>query len=127
LEKSWIVRTNDFKVSPIVGSVEICNQRELVVQAIKKLGLFWGIGIVCILIPVMHFFLVPTFLILGVVLAARTLKFKHRMKAATYDCPECKKKNIIKELWFKDDEHIRCEHCSVQLFVTDQILSASII
>jgi len=118
METKWIVRTNDFKEKPLNAEVIRCLRPELVLRATKKLFTFWGIALLSVLIPVLHFFLVPTFLFLGLFFGFRTLGYKFTIEDGSFVCPECSKNNPIKDLWFGDEARLRCEHCGIQTVIT---------
>src|SRR5512140_1627824 len=40
-------------------------------RALKSLGIFWGLAVVSVLVPIAHFVLVPGFFVLGIVLFVR--------------------------------------------------------
>jgi len=65
------------------------SDKEQNMRALKALLKFWGIALVCVLIPVAHFLLVPLFFIMGVVKAA---KLRHQAQDgldAQGQCPAC--------------------------------------
>ncbi len=59
-------------------------------RGLKTLALFWAIAIVCVLIPIAHFFLVPGFLIGGIVAAKRRWERAREGIEANGSCPVCK-------------------------------------
>ncbi|MBC7692325.1 MAG: hypothetical protein H7222_11225 [Methylotenera sp.] len=84
------IRSQTDEVS--IGSVqlEIWDQKERMRRALKLLALLWGIGIFCVILPLVHFFLVPSFLIAGPI-AASIVYAKDRMILGGKGlCPHCK-------------------------------------
>ena len=65
------------------------SEHEQKVRSIKSLLGLWGIGAICILIPVAHFILVPAFLVGGVVVASRRWKTAEEGLDAEGVCPAC--------------------------------------
>src|SRR6185503_7590772 len=47
-------------------------------RALLGLGTFWGIAILCVFIPIAHFVLVPSFLIIGIVVGVRRVRALRR-------------------------------------------------
>ncbi len=119
---AWIVRTNAFKATPLEATVVQCLRGELVSKAIKTLFSFWGIAVLCVFIPVLHFFLVPLFLIIGIFFSIRTLKYKFTIRVGSFLCPECSKHNSIKNLWFAAEARFRCAHCAAQIVIDQKVL-----
>jgi hypothetical protein len=50
---------------------------------------WWGVAVVCVFIPVAHFFLVPGFLVVGLVTLVRRLRTSDVVVAAHGSCPDC--------------------------------------
>ncbi len=65
----------------------VYTQQELMVRAWKALGLFWGLAVITVFIPIAHFFLVPGFLIAGPVVAYSRYRAKDTMERANGKCP----------------------------------------
>lgn len=66
------------------------TSNQQLVNAIKKLLLFWLAAAFCILIPFLHFILVPLFVILGIVGFLKTIKVSGKIIKGHTDCPYCK-------------------------------------
>ncbi|MBC7466631.1 MAG: hypothetical protein H7256_11625 [Bdellovibrio sp.] len=64
------------------------NQR--LVNAFKKLLLFWLAAAFSVLIPALHFLLVPLFFILGIVAFSKTIKLNGKVIKGQTECPYCK-------------------------------------
>ena len=58
-------------------------------NTLTKLGTFWGIGLLCVFLPVAHFFLVPLFFCLGLYFAARAAQAKEVVVSGSVPCPGC--------------------------------------
>jgi len=58
-------------------------------RAFLGLGFAWLLAIVCVFIPVAHFFLVPGFLCLGAYLFVSRLRVRSSVKQAHGTCPDC--------------------------------------
>lgn len=58
-------------------------------RAALGFGMFLGIAILCVFIPIAHFVLVPGFLIAGIVFAAMRLREAATVVEVTGVCPRC--------------------------------------
>lgn len=114
---NWIVRANDFKQNPINGTAEVCSKKTLLIQALKKVGLFLGLAVASLFIPLLHFILVPAFLLLGALAFKNQMSNTHHFKLATYPCPTCGKANSISDLYFHEDAKLGCTSCSARLAI----------
>jgi hypothetical protein len=83
-------------------------------QAGKWGGLFFGGAIFCFFLPVVHFFLVPLFLVLSPVMAWRAYFRPYYCPPTTFACPDCGKamrgENRYVELPYK----INCYECGAR-------------
>jgi hypothetical protein len=58
-------------------------------RALKAGGLFWAIAAGCVFIPGLHFVLVPSFLVIGVVTGLRHLRDQEIVSGVRGACPRC--------------------------------------
>jgi hypothetical protein len=58
-------------------------------RALTALGICWGAAIPCIFIPLAHFFLVPTLVTTGIVLAVLRSREAIRLLGVRGRCPRC--------------------------------------
>lgn len=114
---NWVLRTNDFKFFPFAGESIACTKNDLVLQSLKKLSLFWGIGFLCVFIPMLHFFLVPGFIIAGIYSFLKQYKNTHHLLAGSFRCPSCDETSEVKNLYFHEDSKISCSNCARQLTI----------
>ena len=75
------------------GSVhlQIWDQKERMKRALRLLALCWGIGLFCVILPLVHFFLVPSFLIAGPICASIVYAKDRMILGGKGTCPHCKK------------------------------------
>jgi len=85
-----VADVSDERTSPGELTVKIYSSTDKTFQAIKRLGFFWLIAVASVLIPVLHFVLVPLFLVLGVFFAVRTYRSEGAVLRGTTTCPHCK-------------------------------------
>ena len=115
----WTLRTNDLKRELLVADILVCQKKYKINLGLKKLALFWGLAIVSIFIPVLHFVLVPAFLITGVVSFFNQFKHTHLINKGEYVCPSCKRDFQIKNIYFSDGHRLNCELCQTQLVIEE--------
>jgi hypothetical protein len=81
-------------------------------RAGKTLALMWGLAIVSILVPGLHFILVPGFLIAGPVLAFTVVRQRSVVLGGEGTCPACGELVPISrgvEEWPQTDVCMRCQ------------------
>jgi len=84
-------------------------------RAARMLGILWAIALVAAFIPILHFFLVPLFLLLGIALSIMTWLEKAFVEGGEIPCPNCGKTISLEkcaESWPKTQ---RCPGCFVTL------------
>src|SRR2546429_8320731 len=76
---------------PTSGTVTIreFNRDERVRRALAGLGKWWGVAVLCVLIPVAHFVLVPSFLAYGAWQFFQRLGTVDPVIDARGTCPDC--------------------------------------
>jgi len=65
------------------------TKQEQKVRALQALAMFWLIALICVLIPIAHFILVPGFLIGGIIVAKRRWNRDMEGIDANGSCPAC--------------------------------------
>ena len=58
-------------------------------RALAGLGLFWGLALGGLFIPVAHFVLVPSFLTAGIIVAVKRVREDRRLVLVRGPCPRC--------------------------------------
>ena len=71
--------------------MQVWNRDERMKRALKALGLSWGIALLCILIPILHFVLVPLGLIAGPIIAYAIYFKESIILGGEAPCPQCGK------------------------------------
>jgi len=69
--------------------VVVFSPQEQKMRALISLLIFWAIAVICIMIPLGHFVLVPGFLIGGVIIASKRWKAVEEARDAAGSCPSC--------------------------------------
>ncbi len=79
--------------------------------AAKKAGLFFGLALASLFIPVLHFVLVPTFLVVAFYMGYKSMKTKWTLHLPEKrNCVSCSQP--LKPVYFlNDDRRVACDHC----------------
>jgi len=81
-------------------------------RTLTGLGMFWGLGLASVFIPVAHFVLVPTFVAAGIVMAVKRAREDRRLLLVRGACPRC---GAVQELRpggrFVDGRSFDCPKC----------------
>lgn len=80
-------------------------------RALKFLGTCWGIGLFSVILPLIHFVLVPGMLILGLVGFVRISAQENLILGGEGVCPECAKPFRIAKATYRFPMDELCEHC----------------
>ena len=81
-------------------------------RTLGGLGMFWGLGLVSVFIPVAHFVLVPTFVIGGIVMAIKRAGEDRRLLWVRGACPRCGAQQDLKPGGrFADGRTFDCPSC----------------
>jgi hypothetical protein len=106
-----IVAQSSQKAASGFARIQTLGPSRRVQNALRQLGLYWGIGLFCVLFPLLHFILVPFFLILGVFLAARAGAVDRAVVDSSIACPECGKPFQLKTALARWPLNEVCQSC----------------
>lgn len=112
------IKTNDFKAAEFTGKISEPSKADRLKESLKKMFIFWGLSIASVFIPVLHFFLVPLFLLMGIGFFFFQMKQTHVMENLKFNCPSCGQENKIIKMYFKDSHRFRCQSCSTQIILS---------
>jgi hypothetical protein len=86
--------------STTLGTVQVRIYKKIdrIKRALKSLGIFWAFAIFSILVPILHFILVPTFFCIGLYLVFRSSQLQLEILNGCILCPNCKKQIQIKPI-----------------------------
>lgn len=75
------------------GTVQIItwSKQERTRRGLKMLGWCWGVGLFCIILPLIHFVAVPALFFAGIFMFFRQANEETLVLGGTGNCPECKK------------------------------------
>lgn len=81
-------------------------------RTLAGLGMFWGLALGSVFIPVAHFVLVPTFVVGGIVMAVKRAREDRRLLRVRGACPRC---GTVQDLQpggrFVDGRSFDCPKC----------------
>jgi hypothetical protein len=120
IEKKVVVKTRDGKSSPGKVYIQSWTKSERLKRSFKFWGFIWLLALISVFLPGAHFFLVPTFLIAGPIVARYIFKQESMVTGGETICPQCSKPLPIAkgpDIWPLDD---LCSLC--QTHVTLSIL-----
>ncbi|MBI5451628.1 MAG: hypothetical protein HY940_09765 [Gammaproteobacteria bacterium] len=84
------------------GEAEACLQltrfepRERLQRAVRMLGICWGLALAAVFVPIVHFILVPGFLVAGVVMAIRRYRQPTEPNGLHGQCPGCQRAVVLR-------------------------------
>lgn len=96
--------------------VEI-SKRERLLNAAKKFGIWFGIAVAAVFIPIFHFVLVPVLLLAAAVMGMKAYKNRFEVRLLDHGpCIACGKP--MQEVFLLGAElQFDCNHCYAQYFV----------
>lgn len=81
-------------------------------RALAALGMFWGLAVVAVFLPVVHFVLVPSLLAAGVIVAALRLREHRRVLGVEGACPRCGVVQVFTAAGrLRRDQTLDCPRC----------------
>ena len=82
------------------------------IRAVKTLGACWGLALVAVFLPLLHWVLVPGLLVLGPALAYARLHEADTLTRAEGHCPACAATQVftLGQRW-RERTVLRCEAC----------------
>lgn len=107
-----LANVNDERRSEGYVEIHLFSKSEKITQAFKKLGLFWGISALSILIPVFHFVTVPLFFSLGIYFFWRSSQSEGKTLQGTTTCPHCQAPIVIKPAELQWPLTEICQNCA---------------
>jgi hypothetical protein len=112
---------NVFGSAPVPATARVLRQTpsERMTRVLSALGICWGIAAVTAFMPVAHFILVPTFLLLGIGLAVIRSREDVRLLGAHGRCPRCGVEQDFPGAGrFHGEQALDCPRCHNRLTLT---------
>lgn len=116
------VTVTDIRGQASSGSVElkVWDKKERTTRALKALGFTLGLAVISVLIPILHFILVPTFILASPIVFFWIAGQEQVILGGKGNCPNCHKEFEIARsavTWPLSDI---CNHCQAELKI-DQV------
>ncbi len=105
------------KTGTTEASVRTLSKGERFMIGLRATGITWGIAVLCVLIPVFHFILVPAFLFAGLVMFFIQYRKTEFLKSAQVKCPKCANIFHLKNLSFNWPLRQTCPNCQMVLLL----------
>jgi len=96
------------------------SQSDRFITAFKKSSLFFALAIGSVFLPVLHFVLVPTFLIVTVIVFMKGMKQTSWVVTGYTQCPQCKKWVEISPQYYTEPLRTSCSQCGERLLLKKQ-------
>ena len=117
VELEILVAMDADKQGQSVGTVRSLKQSERTFFSIRGLATGWGLAVVSVFIPVLHFVLVPAFLAIGIVFASMEYRRTELLKHTKFLCPSCKTSIEIQNIRFLWPLRKTCPECQMVLLI----------
>lgn len=114
---SYTARSKDKNI-PIQLTVKEWSSGERLKRALKLLAKSWGVALAAVFIPLLHFFLVPLFVLGGLIGAALVYGAEKSLEKGEGTCPSCGAPVSVAKRWnlvFPFAFH--CENCQARIEV----------
>lgn len=109
------------KISTADVEIISLNSSSRMMRALKGLGICWAIAVFCVLIPILHFVLVPAFLLIGIVMFIQQWGQKFYFVSGSIRCPGCQTEMKLKEGAFDWPKREICTGCRSDLRIEKTI------
>lgn len=120
IKMKLVVSSNADLFSLIEGQLYHFNSAERVKNAVKYFFILLGCAVLAVLIPVLHFILVPGLIIAAFVTAYLKWKTTTQISIEKVNCPKCSTLIPSQNLLLKNNETFsrsRCPQCQENLFL----------
>lgn len=110
------IRDSQREPVPAQLEVESFSLGQRVGRAVVRLVALWGLAVGAVLIPLLHFVLVPGLALLGPVFAYLAFRPTVKVRSETIVCPKCGQASSIEEGATGWPVTLRCSQCSTTFF-----------
>jgi hypothetical protein len=94
----------------------VFSKQERTKRSLTRLFAFWGLALGSILIPVLHFVLVPLFFLIAPFIARKTYNEEVVLEACEMPCPECKQTAKFAKASGQWPLRNTCPHCMNRVY-----------
>lgn len=95
--------------------LQVWEKKDRIPRSFKALGITWGLALVSVLIPLLHFFLVPLLLMGGPIVCYWVFHQQQIILGGKGICPDCKKEFKIVRARVRWPLSDICNHCHAQV------------
>lgn len=116
-----VLSSDESKYFETKASILKLSTQDRLILSLKKFFLFLSMAVLAVFIPVLHFILVPIFLILSFALGYKAFQFNHRLEfdnvCKCLQCPQALKQNYL----LKDDLKFKCDECGSRYLLAESV------
>jgi hypothetical protein len=105
------ISSSSGKEAAIQFSLRTLSSQERKKLALKALGTFWGLSLLTIPLPPIHWVTVPGFFFFGIYWAIRKLREDVHFEAFAFPCPECAQEVRVVPQVRRNPLAFVCPHC----------------
>ncbi len=115
-----LLRIRDSAREPVTASlhVEPLSPGARFGRGVVRLVVCWVLAVACVLVPLLHFVLVPGLFLLGPVLAWLATRATVEVKSERVRCPKCEKETAVEPGATGWPVALRCSSCSTTFSAT---------
>ncbi len=99
-------------------TLEPLSLRQRLGRALTRVGVCWAVAVPCVLVPLLHFVLVPGLVLLGPLLGALAFRATVVVTSERVKCPKCEQDTPIEPGTTGWPVGLRCAHCSTTFRAT---------
>lgn len=113
LEVEILSRDNSLREGHLILKERSAQQR--IVRALQSLALWLVAAFIALFIPVLHFILVPVFVLAALFMASNAIFDVFKIESGEAICARCNFKNNIEEQNESYPLHVDCENCDSRI------------
>lgn len=112
------LQIRDSQRDPVNTELEFehINLGQRIGRAAIRLVVCWALAVATFFIPLLHFVLVPGFVVVGPVMAFLAFRSTVKVTSTSVTCPKCEKVSTIEKGLTGWPVTLRCSHCSTTFF-----------
>ncbi len=113
-----VLQIRDSQREPVKATLEVEHiaPGQRAGRAALRLVILWALAVGAILIPLLHFVLVPGLFILGPILAWLAFRATVKVRSTSITCPKCQATSTIESGLTGWPVTLRCSSCSTTFF-----------
>jgi hypothetical protein len=118
-----VIRSYDGRISAGAMDVREMSLGLRVGRALKALGICWMFAVIAVLVPILHWLLVPSLVLLGPIVAARAFSHERQVCGGGGPCPVCGSPIVFHHSAHPGSFNQPCRVCRLSLHVTPAVAS----